>query len=303
MKTPDYAALQAFMVVARERSFTRAAAQLGISQSSLSHTIRGLEERLGLRLLARTTRSVAPTAAGERLLGSLQPAFAQISAELQSLNALKDKPSGLIRISCGEHAARSALWPRIEKFLAQNPDVQVEITVDNGLIDIVTEKFDAGIRHGELVAKDMIALPLGPELRMLPAASPAYFKTYPKPKRPEDLTGHACINIRLPTLGNVYAWEFEKAGRSVNVKVEGPLLTNSVDIRLQAALSGLGIAYLPADVLATYIAKGKLIPVLEDWCPPYAGYHLYYPNRRQPTPAFAAFLAAIRARQASMELP
>ena len=296
MKMPDYAALQAFVVVAREKSFTKAAAQLGVSQSSLSHTIRALEERLGLRLLSRTTRSVNATAADERLLASLQPAFAQIARELQSLNALKESPSGVIRITCAEHAARFALWPRLQKFLSGHPDVQVEISIESGLVDIVAQKFDAGIRHGELVDKDMIALPLGPDLRMLVVASRAYLKKHTKPQRPEDLTQHACINLRLPTLGNVYAWEFSKGGRNMTVRVEGPLLANSLDIRLEAALAGTGIAYLPQDVVKPALAKGKLVSLLEDWCQPYAGYHLYYPNRRQPTPAFTAFLAALRAK-------
>ena len=294
MKKPDHAALEAFLVVAREHSFTRAASKLNVSQSALSHAIRTLEENLGVRLLARTTRSVATTEAGERLFNAIGPKFEEIDADVLALGTLRARAAGTIRISCVEHAARTALWPRLEPFLRLNPEIQVEINIENGLVDIVAERFDAGIRHGDIVAKDMIALPIGRELRMAVVATPAYFEAHPQPKRPEELAHHRCINIRLPTRGNLYAWEFECRGKRVNVRVDGPVIVNSLDIRLRATLSGAGIAYLPQDIAAPYVAKGKLIQVLEEWCAPYSGYHLYYPSRRHPTPAFTALLEALR---------
>ena len=288
--------LIAFLAIARERSFTRAAARLGVSQSALSHTIRGLEARLGLRLLTRTTRSVAPTEAGERLLRTLGPKFDEIDAELAALSELREKPAGTIRITAGEHAANAALWPKLEKFLPDYPDIKVEIVVDYGLTDIVAERFDAGVRSGEHVAKDMIAVRIGPDLRTAIVGAPSYFANQPRPRTPQDLTAHACINLRLPTYGGIYAWEFEKGRREVKVRVEGQLVFNTIALRLKAALAGFGLMYLPEDQVRTHIEQGRLIRVLEDWCPPYPGYHLYYPSRRQQTPAFALLVDTLRYR-------
>ena len=286
----------AFLAVAKERSFTRAAAQLGVSQSALSHTIRGLEERLGLRLLTRTTRSVAPTEAGERLLRTVGPRFDEIDAELAALSELREKPGGTIRITAGEHSAESVLWPVLRKLLPDYPDIKVEISVDYGLIDIVAERYDAGVRLGGMVAKDMIAVRIGPDFSMAVVGAPSYFATRPRPKEPQELTGHNCINIRLPTYGGLYAWEFEKRGRELKVRVEGQLVLNNIAPRLNAALAGFGLAYVPEDQVQTYLADGRLIRVLADWCPPFSGYHLYYPSRRQPTPAFALLVDALRYR-------
>ena len=289
--------LQAFLAVARERSFTKAAAQLGVSQSALSHTIRGLEERLGLRLLTRTTRSVAPTAAGERLIRTVGPRFAEIDAELAALSELREKPAGTVRITAAEHPAEAILWPALAKFLPDYPDIKVEVIIDYGLTDIVTERYDAGIRHGDIVAKDMIAVRIGPDMRSAVVGSPAYFTTRKKPKTPHDLTAHDCINLRLPTHGGIYAWEFEKDGRELKVRVEGQLVFSNLGLRLNAALAGLGLAYLPEDRVQQHIKTGELVRVLGDWCPPYSGYHLYYPSRRQPTPAFALLVEALRHRK------
>lgn len=288
--------LLAFLVVAREHSFTRAAAHLGVSQSALSHTIRGLEESLGLRLLTRTTRSVATTEAGERLLRALGPRFDEIEAELNALSELRDKPSGTIRVTTSGHAAEAILMPALAKFLLDYPDVHVEAVIDFGLTDIVAQRYDAGIRLGEQVEKDMIAVRIGPDLRMAAVASPAYFAAHPKPKSPQDLTKHICVNIRLPTYGGLYAWEFEKNGRSLNVRVGGQIVCNDPATVLSAALLGLGIAYLPEDMARAQIAQKKLVRVLGDWCPPFPGYHLYYPSRRQPSPAFILLLEALRYR-------
>jgi DNA-binding transcriptional LysR family regulator len=288
--------LNAFLSVARERSFTRAAARLGVSQSALSHTIRGLEERLGLRLLTRTTRSVAPTEAGERLLGAVGPRLDEIAAELAALSALRDKPAGAIRITAGEHSAQAVLWPAVAKLLAEYPDIRVEIVVDQGLVDIVAERYDAGVRLGEQVAKDMIAVRIGPDLRMAVVGAPAYFAARGKPKTPHDLTEHNCINLRLPTYGGLYAWEFEKGGRELKVRVEGQLIVNTNPLRLDAARAGLGLAYLLEEHVAEALAQGQVVRALADWCPPFPGYHLYYPSRRQPTPAFALLLEALRYR-------
>ncbi len=290
--------LAAFLTVARERSFTRAAAQLGVSQSALSQTIRGLEARLGLRLLTRTTRSVAPTEAGERLLRTVGPRFEEIDAELAALSELRDKPAGTVRITAGEHAADAILWPTLEKFLPDYPDIKVEIVIDYGLTDIVAERYDAGVRLGEQVAKDMIAVRVGPDMRMAVVGAPSYFAGRPTPRTPQDLTAHACINIRLPTYGGLYVWEFEKAGRALKVRVEGQLVFNNIALRLNAALAGFGLAYLPEDQVQTHLAEGRLIRVLADWCPPFSGYHLYYPSRRQPAPAFALLVDALRYRDA-----
>jgi DNA-binding transcriptional LysR family regulator len=288
--------LLAFLAVARERSFTQAAAKLGVSQSALSHTIRALEERLGLRLLTRTTRSVAPTEVGERLLRTVGPRLDEIDAELISLNALRDKPAGTIRITSGEHAAHAILWPALAKMLPDYPDIHVEIVVDYGLTDIVAERYDAGVRLGEQVAKDMIAVRIGPDLRMAVVGAPAYFKKRPAPKKPQDLTEHDCINLRLPTRGGIYAWEFEKRGRELKVRTEGRLVFNDIALRLDAVLAGFGVAYLPDDQVLAYLKNGKLVRVLDDWCPPFSGYHLYYPSRRQTTPAFALLVDALRFR-------
>ncbi len=288
--------LLAYLAVARERSFTRAAAKLGVSQSALSHTIRGLEERLGLRLLNRTTRSVAPTEAGERLLRSVGPRFDEIDAELAALSELREKPAGAIRITSGEHAAETLLWPALEKLLPDYPDIKVEIDIDYGLTDIVAERFDAGVRLGEQVARDMIAVRIGPDMRMAVVGAPSYFAGRKPPRTPHELTVHDCITIRLPTYGGLYAWEFEKNGRELKVRVEGQLVFSSIALRLKAALSGLGLAYLPEDQARAHIAEGRLIRALADWCAPFRGYHLYYPSRRQPTPAFALLVDALRYR-------
>jgi DNA-binding transcriptional LysR family regulator len=288
--------LVAFVAVARERSFTKAAATLGVSQSALSHTIRELETRLGVRLLTRTTRSVAPTEAGDRLLHTVGPRLEEIEAELAGLSELRNKPSGTVRITVTDYAADTILWPKLAKFLPQYPDIKVEIIIDYGLTDIVAQRFDAGVRAGEQVAKDMIAVRIGPDLRMAVVATPSYFKTRPEPKRPQDLIGHNCINLRLPTHGGLYAWEFEKDARDLKVRVEGQVVFNGTFQMLDAALSGFGIAYVPDDLALPHIAKGRLKRVLEDWCPPYPGYHLYYPSRRQSSAAFALVVDALRYR-------
>jgi DNA-binding transcriptional LysR family regulator len=288
--------LLAFLAVGEERSFTRAAAKLGVSQSALSHTIRGLEERLGLRLLTRTTRNVAPTEAGERLFRTVGPRFEEIEAELTALSELREKPAGTIRITATDYAADTLLWPKLTKFLRQYPDVKVEVIIDYGLTDIVAQRFDAGVRSGEQVAKDMIAMRIGPDMRMAVVGAPAYFKARSEPKTPQELIGHNCINLRLPTHGGLYAWEFEKDGRELNVHVEGQLVFNGTFQMLNAALAGFGLAYVPEELAQPHLAKGRLKRALEDWCPPYSGYHLFYPSRRQPTPAFALLVEALRYR-------
>jgi len=288
--------LSAFLAVARERSFTRAAAQLGVSQSALSHTLRALEERLGVRLLTRTTRSVSPTEAGERLARTIGPRLDEIETELAALSELREKPAGTIRITAGEHSADAVLWPVLEKFLPDYPDIKIEIIVDYGLTDIVAERYDAGVRLGEQVARDMIAVRIGPDMRMAVVGSPGYFATRPKPRAPQDLTSHNCVNLRLPTYGGLYAWEFEKAGRELKVRVEGQLVFNTAALRLNAVLAGLGLAYLPQDQVTAQLADGRLVRVLADWCPPFPGYHLYYPSRRQATPAFSLLVDALRYR-------
>jgi DNA-binding transcriptional LysR family regulator len=288
--------LLAFMAVARERSFTRAAAKLGVSQSSLSHKIRALEERLGLRLLARTTRSVGVTEAGERLLNAIAPRFDEIEAELVALSSLRTEPAGTIRITATEHSAYTILWPRVSKLLLKYPDIKVEIIVDYGRRDIVAERFDAGVRVGEDIAKDMIAVPIGPAMRSAVVCSPAYIKRHGAPMTPEELTQHACVNMRLPTHDNLFEWEFEKEGRSLNVRVDGPAVFNTLTLRLNAALDGVGLAYMPEDYALPYIKAKRLVRVLEEWCDPYPGYHLFYPSRRQSTPAFALLVEALRYR-------
>lgn len=287
--------LAAFAVVATERSFTQAAAKLGVSQPALSHKIRSLEERLGLRLLTRTTRSVSPTEAGERLLRTIGPRFEEIEAELAALSALRVRPAGNIRITAGEHPAVAILRPALVRLLPAHPDINVEVIVDYGLTDIVAARFDAGVRLGEQVAKDMIAVRIGPDVRMAVVGSPAYFAKHPLPRTPAELMGHNCINMRLPTYGGVFAWEFERDGRELKVRVEGQLVFNNLALRLGAALDGLGIAYLPEDQVVDHLQAGRLVCILSEWCPPFAGYHLYYPSRRA-SPAFALLVEALRFR-------
>jgi DNA-binding transcriptional LysR family regulator len=288
--------LIAFRAVAEARSFTRAAAQVGVSPSALSHTIRGLEGRLGIRLLTRTTRSVVPTEAGERLLKAVGPHFDGIEAELDGLSDLRDRPAGSIRISTGVHAAESILRPALAKLLPLYPEIEVELSVNSGFIDIVAERFDAGVRLGETIAQDMVAVRIGPDMRMAAVASPAYFSSRTPPRTPHELAGHNCINLRFPTLGGLYAWEFEKGGRALNVRVEGQLIVNEIALALQAARDGLGVAYLPEDYVRADVEAGRLIRALESWCPPFPGYHLYFPSRRQQTPAFALLVQALRYR-------
>lgn len=296
MPRTDVNDLLAFLAVARERSFTRAAAQLGVSQSALSQTLRGLEARLGLRLLTRPTRSVAPTEAGERLLHAVGPAFEQIETGLAALSELREKPAGTIRITAGDHAVASVLWPKLKKFLPDYPDIKVEIAIEYGLIDIVTGHYDAGVRFGEQVAKDMISVRIGPEVRFTVVGAPSYFAKRPLPAAPQDLVGHTCINQRLPTYGGLYAWEFEKDGRELRVRVEGQLIFNGIFQVLDAAVAGFGLAYVPEDLALPHVNEGRLKRVLEDWSPPFPGYHLYYPSRRQSTPAFALLVDALRHR-------
>ncbi|MFL6672236.1 MAG: LysR family transcriptional regulator [Massilia sp.] len=296
MARDNFNDLLAFVTVAREGSFTRAAAQLGVSQSALSHTIRGLEARLGIRLLTRTTRSVSPTEAGERVLRNVAPRFDEIEAEMAALTELREKPAGTIRITTAEHAANTVIWPRLSTFLPGYPDIKVEITVDYGLTDIVADRYDLGVRLGDQVAKDMIAVRIGPDMRMAVVGSPAYFARRPVPATPHDLTAHDCINLRLPTYGGIYAWEFEKDGHPLNARVEGQLTFNSSTPRLRAALAGFGLALLPEDMVREHVADGRLVQVLQDWCPSFPGYHAYYPSRRQSSPALGLVIDALRYR-------
>lgn len=297
MARENYNDLLAFLAVAREGSFTKAAGKLGVSQSALSHTIRGLESRLGIRLLTRTTRSVSPTEAGERLLATIGPRFEEIEAELAALGELRDKPSGTIRITSGEHAAETILWPKLAPLLAEYPDIKVEINIDNGLTDIAANRYDAGVRLGDQVAKDMIAVRIAPDMRTSVVAAPAYFARRPPPITPQELTGHDCINLRLPTLGGLYAWEFEKDGHELKVRVEGQLVFNYLQPILTAALAGFGLAFLPEDMVLTHVAEGRLVRVLEDWCPIWQGYHLYYPSRRQSSRAMTLLVDKLRYRE------
>jgi DNA-binding transcriptional LysR family regulator len=294
MARENFNDLIAFVTVAREGSFTRAAAQLGVSQSALSHTIRGLETRLGIRLLTRTTRSVAPTQAGERLLLTVAPRFDEIEAEMAALSELREKPAGIVRITTAEHAANSVVWPALCEFLPAYPDIKVEVTVDYGLTDIVADRFDLGVRLGDQVAKDMIAVRIGPDLRMAVVGSPSYFDKHPVPQRPQDLTEHDCINMRLPTHGGLYVWEFEKDGQALNVRVEGQLTFNSSTPRVRAALGGFGLAFVPEDMVRDHVEGGELVRVLEDWCQSFQGYHAYYPSRRQSSPALKLVVDALR---------
>jgi DNA-binding transcriptional LysR family regulator len=296
MERDEAGDLLAFMAVAEEASFTRAAAKLGTSQSALSHTVRRLEARLGLRLLARTTRSVAPTEAGERLLRTIGPAFATIDGGVASLSELRDKPAGTIRMTTSEHAAHTVLWPVLRPLLHSYPDLHVELSIDSGLADIVTDRFDAGVRLGESIAKDMVAVRIGPDLRMAVVGAPAYFGEHPRPRTPQELARHRCINLRLPTAGGLYAWELEKGTRELHVRVDGQLIFNNARMVVRAALDGLGLACVLEDLVAEQLADGSLVRVLADWCPPFSGYHLYYPSRRQPSAAFALLVEALRHR-------
>jgi DNA-binding transcriptional LysR family regulator len=288
--------LRSFIVVARERSFTRAAAQLGVSQSALSHTIRGLEEKLGLRLLTRTTRGVSPTEAGERLLANLSPYYEGIDAELAALGDLRDKPSGTIRISAHDHAASTILWPKLSPLLPAYPELKLEITINYAFIDIVADRYDAGVRLGDQVAKDMIAVRIGPDMRMAVVGSPAYLAGKALPRSPQDLTTHNCINLRLPTYGGLYAWEFARDGEQLQAQVQGQAIFNTTPQMLTAALEGVGLAYVPEDVVQAHVAAGQLVPVLEDWWPVFPGYHLYYPSRRQSSLAFSLMVDTLRYR-------
>jgi DNA-binding transcriptional LysR family regulator len=297
MRREELADLNAFLAVAEEQSFTRAAAKLGTSQSALSYTVRRLEARLGVRLLTRTTRRVAPTEAGERLFQTLGPALEDIATALAAIGELRDKPTGTIRITATEHAAQTVLWPVLQKLLPDYPDVHVELAIDSGFTDIVAERFDAGVRLGESVARDMVAVRIGPDLRMAVVGAPAYFAAHPKPRAPQDLAQHRCINLRLPTAGGLYAWELEKGGRALRVRVDGQLAFNNVPMILRAATAGFGLACVLEDQVKAPVAAGSLVRVLEGWCPPFAGYHLYYPSRRQPSAAFALLVEALRFRR------
>ena len=297
MGREDLGGLAMFLAVAEEKSFTRAAARLGVSQSALSHSMRRLRAKLGLRLLTRTTRSVSPTIAGERLLATLGPALDDIDDMLSSLTELRERPAGTIRITTSKHAARTILWPVVERLTAENPDIVVELSVDSGLTDIVADRFDAGVRLGERLEKDMIAVRIGPQLRMAAVGSPAYFAKHGTPITPDDLARHSCINLRFTTSGGLYVWEFEKAGRELKVKVEGQLVLNDVDLTVDAAVAGRGIAFMIEDHATDQIANGHLVRVLEDWCEPFDGHYLYYPSRRQPSPAFSLFLETLRFRK------
>ncbi|UQI28775.1 LysR family transcriptional regulator [Pseudomonas bijieensis] len=294
MTTERYDQLAIFSAVAQERSFTRAAAKLGMSQPALSRAMRQLEERLGVRLLSRTTRSVTPTEAGEHLLRVVAPRFEEIDNEMAMLSEFRDKPAGKLRITAGEHSAITILQSVLARLLPDNPDLNIEIIVDYGFTDIVAEGFDAGVRLGPQVAKDMIAMRIGPDMRMAVVGSPAYFARYTKPLIPDDLTTHNCINLRMPTHGGLYIWEFEKNGQELKVRVEGQLVFNTIAMRLEAALQGLGLAYMPEDLVQDAVAQGRLMRVLEDWCEPFSGYHLYYPSRRQNSPAFTLLREALR---------
>ena len=296
MPRDEFSEMRAFLEVARERSFTRAAAKLGITRSALSHTIRALEERLGIRLLSRTTRDVAPTAAGQRLVEGIEPHFESIAAEISAISALRDKPSGHVRIVCPDDAVNLVFRPKLQAFLRDYPDVQVELIIDNGFTNIVERQFDAGVRLGEAIARDMVAVRIGPDVAYTVVGSPDYFARCAAPKSPQDLTDHNCINLRLPTSGALYAWEFRKGTREFSVRVDGQLTLNNIAPALDAALDGIGLAYAPKDLVQPYLERGQLQEVLVDWSPTFHGYHLYYPSRRNPSPAFSAFVEAFRHR-------
>lgn len=286
--------LQAFLAVAREQSFTKAAAKLRVTPSALSHTIRGLEERLGIRLLARTTRNVSPTEAGERLMQSIAPLFEQIQEEVDALSELRDKPKGTIRITCTDDQIELCLRPKLKKFLQEYPDVTLELYVDYGFTNVVEARFDAGIRLGEAISKDMIAVRIGPDWRLIVVGSPAYLAKHPQPETPYQLTAHRCINIRHRPNGSIYAWEFEQDGREFSIKLDGSIVFNSIMHVLNSAVDGIGLAYVPEELAAPYLADGRLVSLLTEWSPYFQGYHLYYPNRRQTSPAFAALVEAFR---------
>ena len=294
MRREELGDLMAFRRVAEERSFTRAAARLGTSQSSLSLIVRRLEERLGVRLLTRTTRSLAPTEAGERLLAALGPAFDSIEQELEVLGQYRDRPAGSFRITATQHAIDTVLWPKLSPVLRHNPDIKVELFSDLALTDIVAERFDAGVRFGEQVEKDMVAVRIAPDARLVVVGAPGYLANRPTPLSPRDLTQHDCITTRLPTYGGIYAWEFEKDGQELRVRVEGQLIFNDVGQVLRATLDGYGLAFLFEDMVCEHVAAGRLVQVLDDWTPPFAGYHLYYPSRRHASPAFSLLVNALR---------
>ncbi|AWH33218.1 MULTISPECIES: LysR family transcriptional regulator [Stenotrophomonas] len=294
VKTND---LQAFLVVAQEQSFTKAAVRLGVTPSALSHSMRLLEERLGIRLLARTTRNVSPTEAGERLMRSIAPHFEAIGASVEALADLRDRPAGTLRISCTDDSMETVIRPRLAGFLAEYPDITLEFYVDYGFTNVVEQRFDAGIRLGEALSKDMIAVRVGPDWRLVVVGSPEYFRKHPQPRKPADITRHRCVHIRHRPNGAIYAWEFEEKGKEFTVRGDGPLVFNSMIHVINAALDGLGLAYAPEPMVAEHIAQGRLVAVLDKWCVPFPGYHLYYPNRRQPSPAFAALVAWLRLDQ------
>ena len=294
MRRRNFNDLLAFVTVAREGSFTKAAGALGVTQSALSQAIRGLEEGLQIRLLTRTTRSVAPTTAGERLMKAIGHRFDEIESELAALTELRDKPAGTVRITCGDHVMHTVLLPKLMPLLHEYPDIKLEFDMNYGFRDIVADRFDAGVRMGNTIDNDMIAVPIGPPLQMAVVGSPAYFQRYPIPKTPGDLTAHQCINQRMPTSGGLYVWDFEKRGRKVNVRVDGPLIFNTAPPQIDAALAGLGLSLLPEDELMQHIHAGRLVRVLQDWCPKFAGYHLYYPSKRQLSPAFQLVVKALR---------
>jgi DNA-binding transcriptional LysR family regulator len=296
MPRDEFSEMRAFLEVARERSFTRAAARLGVTRSALSHTVRALEERLGVRLLARTTRDVAPTAAGERLVASIEPHFEGIAAEIRAIGALRDKPSGQVRVVCPDDAVDLVFRPRLPGFLREYPDVEVELVVDNGFTNIVERRFDAGVRLGEAVARDMVAVRVGADVRYAVVGSPDYFARRAAPRTPRELMEHNCINLRLPTSGGIYAWEFQEGGREFSVRVGGQLTLNNIGPALGAALDGVGLAYAPEALVRTHVEGGRLREVLADWSPTFQGYYLYYPSRRHPSAAFSAFVDAFRVR-------
>lgn len=297
MRRDEFTEMRAFLEVARERSFTRAASKLGVTRSALSHTISALEARLGVRLLSRTTRDVAPTVAGERLVESIQPHFESIAAGISAVSALRDKPSGEIRIVCPDDAVELVFRSRLPAFLRDYPDIAVELIVDNGFTNIVERQFDAGVRLGEAIARDMVAARIGPDVPYAVVGSPEYFAGRTAPSTPHDLTDHNCVNLRLPTSGGLYAWEFEKDGRESSVRVEGQLTLSNIGPAIHAALDGIGLAYVPRDLVRPYVDSGRLQEVLADWAPAFQGYHLYYPSRRHPSPAFSTFLEAFRYRR------
>lgn len=284
----------AFLAVARERSFTKAAAQLGVSPSALSHTVRRLEERLGVRLLMRTTRSVTATDAGNQLVETAGPHVEGIDEAVERLGEFRGRPAGLIRITTGDHAAEELILPAATALMAKHPALKIEISVDLGLVDIVAERFDAGVRLGETIAQDMIAIKIGPDMEMAAVASPAYYDRAGIPQTPHDLASHNCINLRFPTYGGLYAWEFERDGRPLNVRVQGQLTVNDIALARKAALAGQGIAYLPEEYVADALSRSALVRALAEWCPPFPGYHLYYPSRRQQSPAMTALIGELR---------